>query len=64
MSSKNIQNPKPEEKVCWNCKSLIWSVGIGRGIRCSARDGFRMPNSKSYTCEKFQYEVEPVKKGE
>jgi hypothetical protein len=64
MNSKNVQNPKPDEKVCFNCKFLIWSIGIGRGIRCSARDGFRMPSFKSYTCDNFQYETLPEKKRE
>ncbi len=64
MSSKNVQNPKPDEKVYFNCKNLAWSVGIGLGIRCHTRKGFKIPGIKSYTCDKFQYEVEPVKKDE
>ena len=62
MSSKKVQNLSPEEKVCFNCKFLIWSVGLGLGVRCAARDGFRMPSTRSYTCELFQYEVDSNKK--
>jgi hypothetical protein len=64
MSSRNVQNPKLDEKVCFNCKNLAWKIGIGLGISCHIRKGFKIPSIKSYTCEKFQYEVEPVKKVE
>jgi hypothetical protein len=26
---------QPDEKVCYNCKYMVWLVGLGQGIRCS-----------------------------
>jgi hypothetical protein len=57
-------NPLPDEKVCFNCKNLAWSVGIGLGIRCHIRKGFKIPSINSYTCDEFQYEILPEKKRE
>ena len=39
MSSKNVQNPKPNEKVCYNCSHLAWLIGVGQGLRCGKKDG-------------------------
>ena len=32
--NKNNENPKAEEKVCFNCKYMLWLVGIGQGVKC------------------------------
>jgi hypothetical protein len=61
MRSKNVENPKTDEKVCYNCKHMCWMVGIGQGIRCGARNGFRIP-SRWHSCEKFENVVEQKKK--
>jgi hypothetical protein len=61
MSSKNVQNPKPNEKVCYNCIHLAWLIGIGQGLKCGKKDGQKIP-SRWHTCEFFQSDVEPVKK--
>lgn len=61
MSSKNVQNPKPNEKVCFNCSHLAWLIGVGQGLRCGKKDGQKIP-SRWHTCEFFQSDVEPVKK--
>lgn len=34
MSNKDTDRPKPEEKVCYNCKHMLWMVAIGLGVRC------------------------------
>jgi len=60
MCSKKIQNPPPEEKVCMNCKHLLWMVAIGQGVKCRARNMYAIPN-RWYSCEKFEYREEPNK---
>ncbi len=32
--TQNNENPKPEEKVCFNCKYMLWMVGVGQGVKC------------------------------
>ncbi len=52
MSAANkIENPQPEEKVCFNCEHLLWLVGIGLGLKCGL-DKKSLP-SRYYTCDKF-----------
>ena len=52
-------NPKPHEEVCFNCRHMVWAVGIGQGVRCSHPDNevdgkvFRIP-SRHHTCEHFE----------
>ena len=29
-----VHNPKPDEKVCFNCKNMLWMVGLGQGVKC------------------------------
>lgn len=52
--SQNIENPKPDEKVCFNCKYMLWLVGIGQGVKCDL-DKKNIP-SRLHTCDKFEYE--------
>jgi hypothetical protein len=44
--------PKPDEKICYNCKNLLWLVGIGQGIKCDL-DKKSLP-SRWHTCDKFE----------
>ena len=44
--------PSPNEKICYNCKNLLWLVGIGQGIKCDI-DKKSLP-SRWYTCDKFE----------
>lgn len=49
---------KPDEKVCFNCKHMLWMVGIGAGVRCGyAADSKTLipmiPHLK-HTCDKFE----------
>ena len=60
---KENSKPSTEEKVCMNCKHMLWLVGIGQGVKCRARDMYAIPN-RWYSCEKFEYREEPKKKGE
>ena len=57
-------NPLPDEKICFNCKYLAWSVGIDGGSSCHIRKDFKIPSIYSYTCDEFQYEILPEKKSE
>lgn len=51
--------PRPEEKVCYNCRHMLWMVGIGQGVRC----GYEKENKKTppmiphlrHTCDKFEF---------
>lgn len=53
MSENNkIDNPQPDEKVCFNCKHMLWMVGIGQGIKCDLNK--KSLPSRNYTCEKFE----------
>ena len=45
-------NLLPDEKVCFNCKNMMWMVGIGQGVQCSLTNEI-IPN-KHYTCESFK----------
>lgn len=57
--TQNNENPKPEEKVCFNCKYMLWLVGVGQGVKCDL-DKKNIP-SRFYSCENFEYKT---KKGE
>jgi hypothetical protein len=46
-------NPSKDEKVCFNCKSMLWMVGIGQGVKCSLTMK-NVPN-RYFTCEKFEF---------
>ena len=61
MSSKNVQNPKPDDQVCYNCKWIGWHIAIGQGLRCALRERQLIP-SRYYTCEKFEFLNEKKKK--
>ncbi len=52
MLTKN-ENPKPDEKVCFNCKHMLWLVGIGQGIKCDLSKKNIL--NRFYSCEKFEF---------
>jgi hypothetical protein len=61
MSTKNNHlDIKPDEKVCFNCKHIIWLVALGQGVRCGY--DFYKNNNKvlfpishlRHTCDKFE----------
>lgn len=49
----------PSEKVCYNCKHLVWLVALGQGIRCTLpKEGtdersYKLIHSRRHTCESF-----------
>ena len=51
------------EKVCYNCKHMLWMVGIGQGVRCgyefhkngSTTKPPPMLPSLMHTCENFEF---------
>ena len=58
---KNItEGYKQEEKICVNCKHLIWMVGIGQGLKCghpskATKSGLpKSIPSKFHSCKSFQ----------
>jgi hypothetical protein len=55
MTTKKIENPAPDEKVCFNCEHMMWMVGLGLGVKCRI-NRMNIP-SRLYTCEKFEKKV-------
>jgi len=53
--NKKIENPKPDEKVCFNCKNMLWMVGIGQGVKCKL-DLKNIP-SRYHSCEQFEKKI-------
>ena len=51
-----IENPNTDEKVCFNCKYMLWLVGLGLGLKCNL-DKSNIPN-RYYTCSKFDFKTE------
>lgn len=52
-----MDNIKPEEKVCYNCKYLVWSIGVGQGLRCgndNKEKKYEMISNSRHTCELFE----------
>ena len=51
-------NPESDEIVCYNCKYMMWLVGLGQGLKCSDirnyKDNkfFNIP-SRRHTCGYF-----------
>ncbi len=36
-------DPLPEVRCCYNCRYLVWAVGVGLGLRCSVEEGEGIP---------------------
>jgi len=47
-----IENPAPDEKVCFNCKYMLWMVGVGQGVKCKL--DFKNIPSRYHSCDKFE----------
>jgi hypothetical protein len=62
MPKNNLQRPGPKERVCYNCKHMIWLVGVGQGVRCGFNSSpNKMPPiipSLRHTCNKFKFNNE------
>jgi len=50
-----IEKPNADEKVCFNCKYMLWLVGVGQGLKCEI-DKKAIP-SRFYTCDKFEFKI-------
>jgi hypothetical protein len=55
------KNPAPSERVCYNCRYMLWMVGIGLGVQCAHiankpldKPYFPIP-SRWYSCEYFKF---------
>jgi len=48
----NVDNPRPDEKVCFNCCHFLWLVGIGQGVKCAL--SMQQLPSRWHTCNKFE----------
>lgn len=51
-TTNKIENPGPDEKVCFNCEHMMWMVGIGAGVKCRI-DKRNIP-SRFFTCDNFE----------
>ena len=52
-----MKDIKPDEKVCYNCKYLLWMVGIGQGLRCgnpTKEIKNQLVKSSKHTCDLFE----------
>ena len=50
---KKIENPKPDEKVCFNCKHMLWMVGLGLGLKCDLTK--HNIENRRHTCDNFEF---------
>jgi hypothetical protein len=52
-NASNALNPLPDEKVCFNCKHMLWMVGLGLGLKC----GLTKHNieHRRHTCDNFEF---------
>ena len=55
VEANKIENPKPDEKVCFNCQHMLWLVGVGQGVKCGLTN--KAISSRYYTCDKFEFKV-------
>ena len=52
--NKKIENPKPDEKVCFNCKNMLWMVGIGQGVKCKLDFKISFSKLEEINLDKFE----------
>jgi hypothetical protein len=50
---RKLGNPLPNEKVCFNCKQIMWMVGLGLGLKCRLTMG--NIENRRHTCDKFDF---------
>ena len=69
-NTKTIIMPDKHERVCYNCKYVLWLVGLGLGVRCGyehitseekeekksmiERKPTPIPHLR-HTCERFEF---------
>lgn len=54
----NLDRPKPDERVCYNCKNMLWMVGIGQGVRCGLSHPPKLIPQLRHTCDYFKFRTE------
>ena len=45
---------KTTDRCCFNCKHLMWMIGVGQGLRCGYTEDRMMIPSISYVCDDFK----------
>lgn len=59
----NKNDIKSDERVCYNCKHMLWMVAIGQGVRCGYAvneiQTLPMIPHLRHTCDKFDTKVKP-----
>jgi len=50
---RKLGNPLPNEKVCFNCKQMMWMVGLGLGLKCRLTS--KNIENRRHTCDKFEF---------
>lgn len=59
-----ISQIKSTDKICCNCKQLVWLIALGQGLRCghqTKQEEEKMPPlipSRFHTCELFEFRIE------
>lgn len=56
------KNPEVTEEVCFNCKHMLWLVGLGQGVKCRNEKNMRKGKmlsipSRWHNCELFERKV-------
>ena len=54
-NSQKIENPKPDEKVCFNCEHMLWLVGVGQGVKCGLNR--KDITNRFHSCDKFEFKI-------
>jgi hypothetical protein len=51
-------NPKPDEKICYNCRYFSSCIGVGQGLRCGHQNqwGMLIPAMR-HTCSYFECRI-------
>ncbi len=60
MGKTQINQIKPNDQICYNCRYIVWLTALGQGLRCShptTRVEGKLPPlipSMFHTCELFE----------
>jgi len=63
-----MEQIRPTDKICYNCKYLAWLIGVGQGLRCGHPDNRQDGNNpplvpgRFHTCNLFEFKVGPKSK--
>lgn len=48
-----------DREICFNCKSMMWMVGLGLGLRCRQTTPPKIIEHREHTCDKFESKHKP-----